>query len=249
VLRHKREPFFLYVAFSATHEPLSVLPRFVGTSGHGPYADALVQTDALVGRIVAALAEAGVADHTVIVFASDNGPVVGPAVQAHAWPFRGGKGDVWEGGFRSPCLWVWPVSRPTGQVVDTLATAMDVLPTCAAIAGAPLPSARIDGHDLRPVLEGGPSAYEGFAYYSRGRLGAVRGPRFKRMFADPDRFEPMEAALYDLVADPGETTDVRADHPAELAELDAFAEEIRGQLGDVLQDRLGRDVRPPGHTT
>jgi arylsulfatase A-like enzyme len=249
VHRHRRRPFFLYVAFSATHEPLAVLPRFVGASGRGPYADSLAQTDALVGGIVAALADAGVADHTVIVFASDNGPVVGPSMRAHAWPFRGGKGDVWEGGFRSPCVWVWPGVAPAGGVVDTLATAMDVFPTCAALAGTALPPARIDGHDLRPVLEGGPSAYAGFAYYSRGRLGAVRGPRFKRMFADADRFDPIAPALYDLAADPGETTDVRRHHPSELAELDAFAERMRGQLGDALQDRVGRDVRPLGHAS
>ena len=105
----------------------------------------------------------------------------------------------------------------------------------------------IDGHDAWPVLTAGaPTPYEAFYYYARGRLEAVRSGRFKLMFANPIRSTPIPEALYDLAADPGETTDVSSLHPDVLARLHAYGDAIRPRLGDVLTGAQGDQERPIG---
>ncbi|MEQ1506518.1 MAG: sulfatase, partial [Myxococcota bacterium] len=250
VARNADRPFFLYLAYSAPHEPLAVLPSFRGASARGRYGDAIAEVDHHVGLVLDALVEHGIADHTLVVFTSDNGPWLdGPpnAATGDAFPLRGGKGEPWEGGYRSPCLWWWPGTLPAGRVVAPLVTALDLLPTFARLGGAGLPAAPIDGHDAWPVVVGGAqSPTDAFYYYARGRLEAIRRGRFKRMFAVPIRTPPIEAALYDLEADPGETTDVAAAHPEVVAELDRLADAMRQRLGDDLRGVTGAEQRPIG---
>ncbi len=248
VKRAGDDPFFLYVAYSAPHEPWAVLPEFRGTSERGLYGDMIESVDHYVGQLLDALAIQGVDDDTLVVFTSDNGPWLEPRYGGSALPFRGGKADVWEGGYRSPCLWRWPGTLPADQVIDEVVTALDVLPTFARLAGtAPAPGVVIDGHDAWPVLaRGARSPTEQFVYYARGRLEAIRVGRFKLVFDVPMRQPPVEQALYDLVADPGETTDVSAAHPDVVADLSARAEAMRHELGDEIRDIEGRAKRPVG---
>ena len=248
IARNRRHPFFLYLAYSAPHEPWALLPRFRGSSEGGLYADVITMVDDHIGILLDALDRMGLTEDTLVIFTSDNGPWLGPHHGGSAYPFRGGKAQVWEGGFRSPCLWRWPSVLTAGQTSDAMITALDLLPTVARLAEAPVPDDRIiDGHDVWPVLTAGQdSPTQAFHYYARGRLEAVRRGRFKLVFANPIRRPPVQRALYDLVADPGETTDVSADHPAEMAILDGLAERMRTDLGDTLLGVTGRNNRPLG---
>jgi arylsulfatase A-like enzyme len=142
---------------------------------------------------------------------------------------------------------------------------IDVLPTIARIVGAPLPERPIDGLDISPLLFGEPGArspHEALLFYYGTELRAVRGGRFKLVL--PHRSQTLDGkagtggipgkyrqadvplALYDLVADVGETTDVAAAHPDVVARLQALAEDAREDLGDSLTKRTGRGLREPG---
>jgi len=244
--RHRQQPFFLYLAFSAPHEPWAVAKRFQGRSERGLYGDVIESVDYHVGALLDALEAQGIADDTLVVFTSDNGPWLHP-LGGSAYPFRGGKAESWEGGVRSPCLWRWPGVLPAGTTNDELVTALDILPTFCGLAGAPLPQAPIDGHDVWPVLtRGEASPTEAWFYYARGRLEAVRKGDYKLMFPVDVRDPPVPEALYDLAADPGETTDVAARHPDVVRDLRAEAEAMRSKLGDALRGVRGTEERPPG---
>lgn len=234
--RPSQDPFFLYLAYSAPHEPLAVSPAFWGRSARGRYGDAIVEIDHHIGLLLSALADRGLDSQTLVVFASDNGPDRSRGDRfGSAGPLRGGKGDTWEGGYRSPSLWRWKGVLPEGARRDHLLTALDLLPTFASLAGAPLPSSPIDGLDVWPAISRGePPPERPFFYYARGRLEAVRNARYKRVFSNPVRTPPTEAALYDLFADPGEQIDVSSAHPDVIAELDAAAASMRSDLGDSL---------------
>jgi arylsulfatase A-like enzyme len=249
VARHQDQPFFLYLAYSAPHEPLAVMPSFEGSSPRGRYGDAVAEIDHHIGLLLDGLAEQGLERDTLVIFTSDHGPNLKESEEGtgSAWPLRGGKGEVWEGGFRSPCLWRWPGVLPEGQQVPGLITALDLLPTLAGLAGAALPSAPIDGIDVWPVLSRqAPPPERTFFYYARGRLEAVRDARYKRVFDNPVRTPATTAALYDLEQDPAETTDIAAAHPEVLARLEAEADGMRQRLGDVIRGVEGTEARPPG---
>lgn len=245
VARNRDRPFFLYLAYSAPHEPWAVLPGY--RTERGLYADVIEMVDAHIGQLLASLEEQGLAEDTLVVFTSDNGPWLHPK-GGSAFPFRGGKGTAWEGGFRSPCLWRWPSVLPAGQTITPVVTALDLLPTFARLIGVSPPSDRIiDGHDAWPVLTAGAdSPTEAFYYYGRGRLEAIRDARFKLVFDNPVRSPPLQQALYDLADDPGEQTDVSDAHPEPLARLEALADEMRTQLGDTLRGIEGDAIRPAG---
>ncbi len=244
--RKPEQPFFLYLAYSAPHEPWAVLPEFRGRSERGLYGDIIESVDHHVGLLLDALEMQGRAEDTLVIFTSDNGPWLHP-LGGSAFPFRGGKADSWEGGVRSPCIWRWPGVLPQGQVVHEVVTALDFLPTFVNLAGAQMPTRPIDGKDAWPVVaQGQPSTYGPFYYYARGRLEAVRQGRFKLMFDNPVRPEPIHQALYDLVDDPGETTDVSAEHPEVLAELLELGDAMRARLGDAIRDLPGPEERPIG---
>lgn len=239
-------PFFLYLAHSAPHWPFGPSSQFTGRSSRGAYGDVVQQIDASVGEILDALERLGLSDNTLVIFTSDNGPWLNERVKAgDAFPFRGGKADVWEGGFRSPFLARWPGVLPAGEVRDEVVTALDLLPTLSGLAGARVPA--VDGQDAWPVLlHDAPSPTSAFFYYARGRLEGVRDDRFKRVFENPLRDPPVRAALYDLDADPGETTDVSAEHPDVVANLDARADAMRADLGDGLRGLAGSGRRSIG---
>ncbi|MCB9686597.1 MAG: sulfatase [Alphaproteobacteria bacterium] len=248
VRRSADAPFFLYLAYTAPHEPWAVLPAFRGTSARGEYGDEIVEIDHHVGLLVDEVERLGLTRDTIVIFASDNGPWLdAPVPGGSAWPFRGGKSESWEGGFRSPCIWRWPGTLPAGRVSDELVTALDVLPTLARVTGASLPTLPIDGLDAWSTLLGdAPSPRDTFFYYARGRLEAVRHGRYKRMFPNEVRRVHLTGGVFDLAADPGESTDVAAAHPEETAELERLAEEMRARLGDALTGRVGAEIRPIG---
>jgi arylsulfatase A-like enzyme len=142
---------------------------------------------------------------------------------------------------------------------------IDLLPTLAGLAGSALPERKIDGFDILPLLRAEPGArspHEALFFYYGSELRAVRSGRYKLVLPHrsqtlagrpgkggvPGKYEPADVplALYDLVADLGETTDVAAQHADVVARLEALAERARDDLGDSLTGRTGRGVRESG---
>lgn len=186
---NKNKPFFLYLAHVMPHVPIFASERFKGKTGHGLYADVISELDWSMGEIIATLKRLGLDDNTLIVFTSDNGPFLSYGNWAgSAGPFRGGKLTTFEGGMRMPCIMRWPGKIPAGKTSDEVITAMDLYPTLAKLAGAPLPKSKIDGKDIWPLMSGqrgAKSPHEAFYYYGGEELQAVRSGKWKLHFPHP----------------------------------------------------------------
>jgi arylsulfatase A len=231
-IRANRErPFFLYLAHHAPHVPLFAHSDHEGHSARGAYGDVVEEIDDGVGRLRAALAELGLEKNTLLVFTSDNGPWL--AQKDHggtAGPLRDGKGTTFEGGVRVPALFLWPGTIKPGVVME-IGSFFDVLPTLAAMAGAPVPADRpLDGGDLTPVLRGtGPSPRQEYFYYRGSTLQAVRSGRYKlhlvtRLEGHDQSPHPIDPPwLYDLDQDPAEQYDIAKEQPEVVARLRALA--------------------------
>ncbi|MEM8922698.1 MAG: sulfatase [Actinomycetota bacterium] len=246
-------PFFLYLAHLYVHLPIYVQERFAEASNNGAYGAAVESIDWATKVLLDELDAQGIAENTIVIFTSDNGslgdvppPIGSPEpIGGSNGPLRGAKGSTWEGGQRVPGIVRWPHRIPAGRVSDELVTAMDLYPTLANLCGGRVPDDRIiDGRDLTELWTGdAASPHEAFFYYCMNDLEAVRSGRWKLHYAK--RGETCDG-LYDLEADIGETTDVRADHPEVVDRLDALAEQARSALGDARLGRTGGEVRPIG---
>ncbi len=260
-------PFLLYVAQSMPHVPLHVSDKFKGKSARGLYGDVIMEIDWSVGQILQTLHRLGLDERTLVIFTSDNGPWLSYGDHAgSAGPLREGKGTMFEGGVRVPCIMRWPGKIPAGATTNELAATIDVLPTIAKLVGAKLPAGRvIDGKDIWPLMSGQPGAkspHEAYYYYWGQEIQAVRSGRWKLHLphAYPSLGEPRGSggkpgpyvqkriglALYDLETDVGEKTDRASEHPDVVRRLQALAEQARDDLGDSRTKRPGRNVRPAG---
>jgi arylsulfatase A-like enzyme len=263
---NRARPFFVYLAHTMPHVPIFASERFRGRSKQGLYGDVIEEIDDSVGQVLAVLRRLGLERDTLVIFASDNGPWLSYGDHAgSSGPLREGKGTAFEGGVRVPFVARWPGHIPAGTVVREPAMTIDVLPTIAHLVGAPLPERPIDGLDISPLLlgeAGARSPHEALLFYYGTELRAVRGGRYKLVLphrsqtldgpagsgGTPGKYKQADVtlALYDLVADIGETTDVAAAHPDVVARLSALAEKAREDLGDSLTNRTGRGLREPG---
>ena len=266
--RHAKEPFFLYVPHSMVHVPLYVSPEFEGKSGAGLFGDAVLELDWSVGEILAALKQNGLDEKTLVIFTADNGPWLNYGDHAgSAGPLREGKGTMFEGGYRVPCLMRMPGTIPAGSETGEFCATLDLLPTVAKLLAVDLPAERkIDGKDIWPLIvgdEGAVSPHDEFYCYYDRQLHAVRDRRWKLHLPHPYRtldgkpggqggypvaYSEAQTGveLYDLQNDVGETKNVAAEHPEIVARLTAAAERARAELGDTLTQREGAGVRPPG---
>ena len=246
---HKAEPFFVYLAHNLPHIPLFTSDAFRGTSERGLYGDVIEEIDHGVGQIVSTLKEEGLAENTIVVFTSDNGPWL--PFKTHggsAGLLRAGKGTTWEGGMREPCIF-WSPGKIKPAVVSGLGTTMDLFTTFSTMAGVLIPDDRIvDGIDLSgTLLNNEPSPREGVLYYRGPELYAARLGEFKAHFVTQGEYgmfggkevheTPM---LYNLNHDPSEQYDIAEDHPEVIEQINAFVQEhqtnlIRGE--DQLADR------------
>jgi arylsulfatase A-like enzyme len=261
----KDRPFFVYLAHSMPHVPLFVSEGREGKAERGLFGDVIEEIDWSAGQILETLERLGLDEKTLVIFTSDNGPWLSYGDHAgSAGPFREGKGTSFEGGVREPFVARWPGKIPAGSVVSEPAMTIDVLPTLAALVGAEPPALPIDGRDITPLLlaeEGATNPREASFFWWGRELQAVRSGRWKLHF--PHEYRALKQAgsggkpgpyeqraiglsLFDLGADPSETRDVKAEHPGEVARLQALAEEAREELGDALSGRKGRGEREPG---
>ena len=158
--RDESAPMFLYVAFNAPHSPLQAPEQYVTPYAHIEdanrkiYAAMVTAMDEGVGRILETLADEGIADDTLVVWASDNGG--GTNLGASNRPFKGGKGNAFEGGIRVPAAIRWPGVLPAGQRIEQMVTAMDWFPTLTSAVGVkPRNSLPFDGVDMWPALKDG----------------------------------------------------------------------------------------------
>jgi uncharacterized sulfatase len=232
-------PFFLYLAHTMPHQPLAASEAFAGRSSAGRFGDAVEELDWSVGQIVAALDRTGVADDTLLIFTSDNGPWY----EGSAGALRGGKGQSYDGAFKVPFVARWPRRIGAGRVTGELLTNLDLFPTLLALAGLALPRDRvIDGVDVLGVLDGSAirSPRESFFYYHYDELQAVRFRQWKYIRhtnryvwpvpldgeALPSRLGLKQLGpdrmplLYDLRSDPGERYNVIAHQPEIARRLD-----------------------------
>ena len=210
-------PFFLYVPFAFAHHPALAHPDFKGKSPGGEFGDSLIEHDHNVGRILDALAAAGVADNTIVVWASDNGPsplsTVTPAwTIGDAGPWRGEIGTVLEGNIRTPCVVRWPGQIPAGRVSNQIVAIVDFFPTLARIAGGKVPTDRpIDGVDQLDFFTGRQekSNREHALLFLGPKLMAVKWRNYKLHLDGLDRvdgaFEDWSfPRAFNLAADPKE---------------------------------------------
>ncbi|MCH2136619.1 MAG: sulfatase [Phycisphaerales bacterium] len=262
-------PFFCYVPHPQPHVPLARGEAFAGSSEQGWYGDVMQEIDWSMGEIMAALDRHEIADDTLVIFASDNGPWLNygdhAGTVAH---LREGKGTTFEGGVRVPCIARWPGRVRPDHISDVHWMTIDLLPTIAAITGAPLPERSIDGADATAVLAGDPDAgppQEAYLFYYReNELQAIRSGRWKLHL--PHSYRSLEGrpggsggvpikynygmhqplALYDIEVDPAESIDVQHAHPEVMAHMLSLAEAARSDLGDKLTKRAGAGRREPG---
>jgi len=265
--RHHQQPFFLYLAHPQPHVPLFVSDAHAGMTGRGLYGDVIAEIDASMGRILGALERHGIDDDTLVMFATDNGPWLSYGTHGgSAGPLREGKGTCWEGGIRVPFLARWPGKIPAGSVISEPAATIDLLPTLAKLIDADLPQRKIDGKDIGPLLLGEPDArspHDALFFHYSGELQAMRSGKWKLILphryrslagrkgkddGTPVGYEMLEAGLelYDLVADPGETTELSARRPEVVESLMKKVEAMRAELGDELTGAKGSARRAPG---
>jgi arylsulfatase A-like enzyme len=263
--RHRHSPFFLYLAQSMPHVPLAVSDKFKGKSKRGLYGDVMEEVDWSVGQVLATIKRDGLDRSTLVIFASDNGPWLPYGDRAGSTgPLRGEKGTELDGGTREPFIARWPGHIPAGRVGREPLMNIDILPTVADVTGAKVPTDRtIDGKDIWPLLSGQPGARNPhkvlYFYYGRKLEAVLSGPwklhvphpylhtvspgRDGKPGKEVTLQQPF--ALYNLDDDIAETWDVSAQHPEVVKRLLRHVEQARGDLGDSLTHRVGRDLRAP----
>lgn len=247
IRRKKDEPFFLYVPHNMPHVPLAVSDAFRGKSGAGLYGDVMLEIDWSVGEILTALDETGVADNTLVVFTSDNGPWISYGNHAGSTPFREAKGTGFEGGTRSACVMRLPGRIPAGGVSDAMLCTIDLLPTVARLAHAPLPHRPVDGRDVWDLIAGRPGSKNPHDYYAFTTAASFDGivsgdgrwklhvPHAYRTLVKagqdgmPGSYRQAQIglSLFDLVNDPNETTNVIGTFPEVAKRLQTLAEQHR----------------------
>ncbi len=266
---HAESNFLVYIPHPQPHVPLYASDHLRGTSARGLYGDVIQELDWSTGQIMYKLEELDLTDKTWIIFASDNGPWLSyGAHSGQAGPLREGKGTVWEGGVRVPCIMRYPSKFSKGKVINTPVMNIDIMPTIATITGAPMPANPIDGVNVWDVLnnqttESPQEAY--YFYYHTNELQALRVGNYKLIL--PHSFRTLgegtagrtdglpipyqyvsiaKPELYDLSKDPGERYDLAEENQNIVDSLMVYASQMRMKLGDSLTGFIGTESRKPG---
>lgn len=236
ISKKQDQPFFMILAHTFPHVPLFAGKEFEGRSAFGLYGDVVEEIDWSTGELLDKLDKMGLAENTIVIFTSDNGPWLHQGEHGGlATPLRDGKGTSREGGQRVPAIFRWPGVIPAGIVKGEISSIMDLYPTLAKWSGAKLPSNRIiDGRDIGPLLEGTnlDSPRDTLLYYRLRNLQAIRigdwklhleGSRLDYNNPDYDytnafRYD-MKEALYNLAEDPGEQRNLIRSKPEIASQL------------------------------
>ena len=251
-----QKPFFLYHASHGVHLPSFAGKDFRGKTQAGPHGDFIAEFDHVVGELMKELEKHGLAENTLVILSSDNGPEVAAAVHMRAdhdhdgaKPWRGIKRDAWEGGHRVPFIVRWPARVKAGTTSNQIASLTDVMATVAAITGTELPrDAAEDSFNLLPALEGQATdpirPYLLMQAFAGERTLSIRRGNWKyiahrgsggnnydkgelKPYALPDTDPKAPGQLYDLATDPGETTNLYSKRPEIVKELQALLDESK----------------------
>ncbi|GAB3260959.1 sulfatase family protein [Arthrobacter pigmenti] len=232
--RHRDEPFFVYLPHTMPHIPLHVEEDFRGTSAAGTYGDVIECLDHHVGRLIDHLDQHGLAENTLVMVTSDNGPWY----EGSTGGFRGRKIDTYEGGIRMPFIARWPQTIEPGSRSQEPACFIDMLPTLAALTGAQVPQDRpLDGLDISCLFSGdaGPER-EALYFYAGWHLNAIRQGRWK---LHVDRFPNTDLSelpqLFDVVADPQESYNLADLHPDVLEQLHTLLTDFGDHIDSTRQ--------------
>lgn len=253
--RNKDNPFFLYVPHTMPHVPLGLGGKFKGKSKQGVYGDVIMELDWSVGEIMKSLEKHGIAENTIFIFTSDNGPWISYGNHAGSTGgLREAKLTNWEGGQRVPFIVKWPGQVPEGVVNNQLSSHIDIMATVASIVGAELSEQTIDSYDLSELWTGKEteSKRKDYYYYQhRNHLSAVRNDTWKLVLPHTyrsyetklpgndgvgggnDNITLTEMELYNMIADPGERYNLISKHPEVVEEMLEIVEEAREELGDL----------------
>ncbi|WP_372935477.1 arylsulfatase [Seonamhaeicola sp.] len=237
------EPFFMYLALNAPHSPVVPSKEWQGKSGMGAYADFVMETDYVVGRVLKALKENGLEDNTIVFFTSDNG-CSAPVAKAGKlekefghYPsanFRGYKSDIWEGGHRIPFIVKWPGVIEAGSENDKLICQTSLMATCAEITGAQVPeNAGVDSYSILSMLKdkNAETNHKLVVHHSINGKFSIRSKKWKLEltpgsggWSNPKdkkarELNLPEIQLYDMETDQSETTNVYDKHPEIVKEL------------------------------
>lgn len=254
--KQAQEPFFLYHSTQAVHLPSFAGKAFRGKTEAGPHGDFIHELDHVVGELMATLKRLGMADNTLVIFSSDNGPEVPTVIRMRAdhehdgaRPWRGMKRDQWEGGHRVPFIVRWPGKVPAGETSTEMISLTDIMATCAAVVGAELPGdAAEDSYDMSPVFLGQSaeqpvrkyliqqtmslalSIREGhWKYLDHQGSGGNRYGEKTRLAAYtlPDTDPEAPGQLYNLASDPGEIKNLYSAKPEIVKRLKAQLESYK----------------------
>lgn len=243
--------FFLYLPITAPHTPLAVIKEWRGKSGLNTYADYVMETDAVIGRVLQALDQAQLTDNTFVLISSDNGcaPYVGIdelAKKGHHpnWPYRGFKTDIWEGGHRVPFMVRWPKKVKPGTTCGALVGQVDTVATVAALLNLKLPpNVGEDSISFLPLLEGKKEGTRTTAVnQSIQGLFAIRQGPWKLIlgqgsggWAKGSDEKPQQ--LYRVDQDPAEERNLFGEHP-----------ELEKQLTELMEQVVANGRSTPGPT-
>src|SRR5262249_26578999 len=241
------KPFFLYLPLNAPHTPILPTNDWKGKSGLNAYGDFVMQVDAVVGQVVAALERGGIAADTLVILTSDNGcspqaNFAELAAKGHhpSYHFRGHKADIFDGGHRIPFLARWPARVKPGSTSDQLICLTDLMATCTDILGVRLPdSAGEDSVSILPALLGKATRplREAVVHHSMNGSFAIRQSNWKLELCpgsggwsaprpgrdDTSKLPPVQ--LYDLTDDVGEKNNLQDKHPRVGARLTKLLEQ------------------------
>jgi arylsulfatase A-like enzyme len=221
IREHRDEPFLVYLATNAPHTPLEISDAYADpyrekglSEGAAKTLGMVTNIDDNVGKLRVALDEMNLADNTIFIFLTDNGPQFGRDAQRYNAGLRAQKGSAYDGGIRVPCFVHWPARVQHGRDIDRIAAHIDLTPTLLDACGVTPPvDIAFDGVSLMPLLEGAAGDWPDrtiFLQWHRGdeprpfENSAVRSQRFKLVNGEE---------LYDMSVDPGEKTDVHEEHP------------------------------------
>lgn len=223
--RHKGEPFFLYLAFSAVHSPMQARNEDLAQLAHiedlhrRVFAAMLANLDRGVGAVLDKLRRERLQERTLVFLISDNGGPTRELTSSNA-PLRGGKGELYEGGIRVPFLVSWPGVLPAGRRYDPPVSSLDVAATACAAAGLPIEAESLDGVDLIPYLSGRRQVRpHEVLFWRMNRKRALRLGDWKIVGQTGGGNGRTTFELFHLIDDPSEQHDLSAAQPQRLSEL------------------------------
>lgn len=251
---HQDQPLMLYLAYPAPHTPWLPSEAFEGTSGAGMYGDFMAMVDANIGRVLTALENAGMAENTMVIFTSDNGPVwydedVDRLGHDAAGGLRGMKGDAWEAGHRMPFIVKWPGKVTPGTLSERTICFTDLFATFADLTGKSVPAGGAsDSYSFYPQLTGKGNAQTArppIVMRSANGTMMIRSGDWKLIdhlgsggFSKPGRVEPgpgdPEGQLYNLASDPAEQNNLYAENPE-------IAERLKAEMQEILDQKPSAD--------